>query len=64
DGRSSRTRRWAPAGGGGYFQRWPAASTRLELASAESSMTTLKVVDRTNDFMWIALFPVIPIEDR
>ena len=44
-----------PVGPGGrivtYFQRWPAAMTRLELASADRSMTTRKTCERSMGFM-------------
>ena len=46
---------YPPVGPGGrivtYFQRWPAAMTRLELASADRNMTTRKTCERSMGFM-------------
>jgi hypothetical protein len=35
-----------------YLQRWPAAMTRLELASADRNMTTRKTCERSMGFMY------------
>ena len=50
DGRSNDP----PVGPGGRVaqrQRWPAAMTRLELASADRNMTTRKACERSMGFM-------------